>query len=107
LVLQAQHEVASLLSHPGRVGIGGHPGQVDAASGHFDEERDVEPPQPDGIDGEEVAGEDPGSLPTQERPPSSGRWPRRRVQTVAAQRGADRGRRDVDPKPEQSPWVLW
>src|SRR6266568_1448691 len=101
LVLQAQQQVACLLGDPGGVGIGGHPGQVNPASAEFDEEQDVEPSQPDGVDGEEVAGEDPGGLLVQERPPGGGRPPWRRVQSVAAQRGADRGRRDAQAKLEQ------
>jgi hypothetical protein len=28
----------------------------------LDEEQDVQPPEPDGIDGKEVAGNDPGGL---------------------------------------------
>jgi hypothetical protein len=49
----------------------------------------------------QVAGEDPGGLLAQERPP--GRWcpPWRGVQAVAAQGCADRGRRDLHAKPEQ------
>jgi hypothetical protein len=71
-----------MLGDPG-VGIGGHPGQVDAASGHIDREQDVEPPQPDGVDGE--AGRRRGSR----RPVDAGTpvkwWP------LAAASGPDRG----------------
>jgi hypothetical protein len=35
---------------------------VDPPGVEFDEEQDVEPSQPDGVDGEEVAGDDPSSL---------------------------------------------
>jgi hypothetical protein len=35
---------------------------VDPAGGQFDEEQHIQPPQPDGVDGEEVAGEDAGRL---------------------------------------------
>src|SRR6266540_5790559 len=52
LVLQAQQEVAGLLGDPGGVGIGGHPGQVHAPGVEFDEEQHIQPPQPDGVDGE-------------------------------------------------------
>jgi hypothetical protein len=49
----------------------------------------------------QVAGQDPGGLLAQERPPRRARSPWRRVQTVAAQGCADRGRRDLRAKPEQ------
>jgi hypothetical protein len=67
---------------------------VDAAGVQLDEEQHMQPPQPDGVDGEEVAGDDPGSLLAQERPPGRGRPPRCGVEPVAAQRRTDRGRRD-------------
>jgi len=49
----------------------------------------------------QVAGEDPGRLLAQQRPPGGDRWPRRWIQPVAAQGGGDRGRRDAHPEPEQ------
>jgi hypothetical protein len=58
-----------LLGDPGTIGVGGHAGQVDPAGGLFDEEQHLQPPQPDGIDGEEVAGDDGARLLAQERPP--------------------------------------
>ena len=67
---QDQQQVAGLLGDPAAVGIGGHPGQVDPPGVQFDEEQHVQPPQPDRIDGEEVAGEDAGVLqPRGERVP--------------------------------------
>src|SRR5512133_3121928 len=70
-------------------------------------EQHIQPSQPDGVDGEEVAGEDAGRLLAQERPPGRGRRSRRRVQPVAAQRGADRGCRDPDAEPEQLALMRW
>jgi hypothetical protein len=49
----------------------------------------------------QVAGEDAGGLPAQERPPGGGRPPWRRIQPVAAQRRPDRGGRDPYAKAEQ------
>jgi len=86
-----QQQVPCLLGDPGAVGVGGHPGQVDPAGVEFYEEQYVQPAQPHRIDGEEVAGDDPGGLLAQERPPRRGRWPRCRVQPVTLQRRADRG----------------
>ena len=47
----------------------------------------------------QVAGQDPGGLPAQQRPPGGGHRPWRRIQSVAAQRGADRGRGDGHAEP--------
>jgi hypothetical protein len=65
------------------------------------QEQHVQPPQPDGVDGEAVAGEDPGGLLAKKRPPRRRCPPWRGVQAMTAQRCADRGRRDLDPNPEQ------
>jgi hypothetical protein len=61
-------QVAGLLGNPGAVRVGGHAGQVDPPGAHFDEEQHVEPPKPDRVYGEEVAGHDPGGLLAQEHP---------------------------------------
>jgi hypothetical protein len=50
------------------------------------QEQHLQPSQPDRVEGEAVAGEDAGGLLAQERPPSAGRSPWCRVQSVAAQR---------------------
>jgi hypothetical protein len=54
-----KQQVGGLLGNPGAVRVGGHPSQVDPQSVQLDEEQDVQPPQPDGVDGE--AGRTPGS----------------------------------------------
>ena len=76
--------------------MGGHAGQVDPPGAQLDEEQHIQPAQPDRVDGEEVAGHDPGGLLAQERPPGSGRPPGRGVQPVATQDGADGSRGDLD-----------
>jgi hypothetical protein len=95
---QHQQQIAGLLGDPGPVGIGGHPGQVDSPSADLNEEQHVQPSQPNGVDGEQVAGDDPGGLLAQECLPRGGCRPRGRVQSVATQRRADRGGRDADPE---------
>ena len=55
----------------------------------------------DGVDGEEVAGDDSGGLLAQECPPRRSCPPRYRIKPVAAQRRADRGCRDLYAQPEQ------
>jgi hypothetical protein len=69
---ECHQQVAGLLGNPSAVRVGGHPSQVDSPSVQLDEVQHVQPPQRDGVDGEEVAGDDPGGLLAQERPPSRG-----------------------------------
>jgi hypothetical protein len=73
---------------------------VDTAGVQLDEEQHVQPPQPDGIDGEEVAGQDPGGLSAQERPPGRRCTPWSGIKPVAAQGRPDRRGRDLDTQPE-------
>ena len=56
-VVVAHEEVAGGLSSPGPGGIGGDAGEVDPAAVHPDEEQDVESAQRDGVDTEEVGGD--------------------------------------------------
>ena len=56
LLAQHQEQASGLLGDPGPIGVGRHAGQVDPPSGRFDEEQHIQPPQPDGVDREEVAG---------------------------------------------------
>jgi hypothetical protein len=65
------------------------------------QEQHVQPLEPEGIHGEEVARDDPGGLLAQERPPRRGGPSWGRVKSVAAQRGADCGRRDLHTKPQE------
>jgi hypothetical protein len=53
--------------------MGGHPGQVDPPGLQLNEEQHIQPPQRHGLDGEEVARNDPGGLLAKERPPRRGR----------------------------------
>src|SRR4029450_104176 len=101
LLAQHQQQIPRLLGDPGAIGVGGDPGQVNPSGVQFDEEQHVQPFEPHGVDGEEVAGEDPGGLLTQKRPPGRTRAPRGRVEAVAAQRFADRGGRDLYAEVEQ------
>jgi hypothetical protein len=96
-----QQQVAGLLGDPGTVRVGGHPGEMDPSGVQFDEEQHVEPPEPHGVDGEEVAGHDPGGLLAQERPPGAVCTSWRRVEPVAAKRGTDRGGRDPNSQVQQ------
>jgi hypothetical protein len=88
--------VAGLLGNPGALWVGGHASQVDSPSVQLDEEQHRQPPQPDRVDGEEIAGDDPGGLLAQQRPPGHSRPPRRRIRPVTTHEGADRGGRHLD-----------
>jgi hypothetical protein len=61
-LLQPGQQVAGLLGGPGASWVGGHAGQVAPPGADLDEEQHIQPPQPDGVNGEEVAGNDPGGL---------------------------------------------
>ena len=76
-LVQHQQQVAGLLGGPAAVGVGSHPAEMDPSAVELDEEQHIQPPQPDRIDGEEVAGHDPGGLLAQDA-----------LQVVAARRGA-------------------
>ena len=65
----AHREVAGGLGGPGAGRVRGDAGEVHAAAVEFDEEQHVVAAQHDGVDGEEVARDDPGGLGTQERRP--------------------------------------
>src|SRR6266536_2934159 len=62
LPVQRCEDVACLLRHPSTVGMGGDAGDVHPLPLELDEEEDVETTQPNGVDGEEVAFDDPGRL---------------------------------------------
>jgi hypothetical protein len=47
---------------PGAGWVGGHASKVDMSSGDVDEEQHVDPFEEDGVDGEEVAGQDAAGL---------------------------------------------
>src|ERR687896_497005 len=68
-VVQAEDEVASLLGDPGTIGCGRAVGEENASAGELDEEDYVESLERDGLHCEEVAGDDAGSLCTQELGP--------------------------------------
>jgi hypothetical protein len=51
-LVEYQEQVPGLLGDPGTIRVGRHPGQVDPPGVQFDEEQHLQPPQPDGFDGE-------------------------------------------------------
>jgi len=72
-LLQLPDDVPGLLRHPGGGRLRGAARDEDAARVHFDEEEDVEGLQPDGLDDEEVTGDERPGVGTKERPPGQTR----------------------------------
>jgi hypothetical protein len=89
-------EVARLLQHPGGVGLACDREVLDAAVADRDEGEHVEAAQPDGVDGEEVAGEDRLAMCAQEAAPRLRVAPRRRRHARPNEDVTDRTRRDRD-----------
>jgi hypothetical protein len=96
-----------LLGDPGAIRVGRHPGQVDPPGVQFDEEQHIQPPQPDGVDGEEVAGDDFCGLLAQERPPCCARRPRGRVEPAAVEWARIAVAETRMPRRWSSPWMRW
>ena len=76
LVVELHQQVARLPAHPASVGVGGDPGQADAASRQLDEEQDVEALPEQRLDRQEVTLEDARRLPAQELRPAQVAPPR-------------------------------
>src|SRR5436190_1735791 len=70
LVVDVHEQVARLLGHPCAVGLRRDPGEVHATSRQLNEKQDVEPPQEDRVDGQEIALEDACRLLTKELRPT-------------------------------------
>jgi hypothetical protein len=58
----ARNKLRACWGDPSTIGVGRHAAQVDPAAVEFDEALHLQPPQPDGVDREEVAGQDAGRL---------------------------------------------
>jgi hypothetical protein len=95
LLLQYPGELASLLGDPRARGVGGAVGEMDAAAAMLDEEEDVETPEGDRVDGEEVDGEHASRLLPQECPPGQAGTLFGRSDALLAQDLADGGRRHL------------
>jgi hypothetical protein len=69
LVVEDGDQVAGLLSSPPSRRVSGDAGKVHPSVAEFDDEQHIYPLEEDRVDGEEVAGQDPGGLLAEERPP--------------------------------------
>jgi hypothetical protein len=66
---QLDRQVPGLLGHPGAGRVGGDPEDADTAGGVLDDGKAIQAGQGDGVDGEEVAGQDSFRLGIEELPP--------------------------------------
>jgi hypothetical protein len=69
LITEVHQKVAGGLGGPGRVRVRGHPEYVHPVGTDLHHEQDVEAAQCDGVEGEEVSGQQPGGLRAQEGSP--------------------------------------
>src|SRR6185312_814373 len=69
LITEVHQQVAGSLGSPLRCGVGGHAEETDPAGADLHDEQDVEAAQGDGVEGEEVSGQQPGGLRAQETSP--------------------------------------
>ena len=95
-VVELDQEVARLLQHPGPVRLAREREVLDAPAADGDEGEQVETAQPDGVDREEVAGEDRLAMCLQEAAPRRRVAPRRGRQAGVGEDVADGGRRHGD-----------
>jgi hypothetical protein len=74
---------------------------MDSSGAHFHDEQDVKAAQPDGVEGEEIGGQQPGGLGAQEGPPPSVATSWCRAQPCGGQYPSDRARAKAMPEPDQ------
>jgi hypothetical protein len=94
-VVEVGHEVAGGLRGPGHRRVGGDAEDVDAPGGDLYDEQRVEAPQSDGVEVEEVGGQQPGGLGSEERAPMGVGSPRRGPQACRSEDAADGAGADV------------
>ena len=94
-VVEVHEQVAGLLGQPGAGGMRGDAEDVHPAGGVLDDEERVQPVQGDGVEVEQVAGEDRVRLGPQELGPRWSGSPRRGVDAGAVQDRPDGGGADL------------
>src|SRR5664280_469429 len=70
--------------------------QVDPPAAELDEHQDVQRPEPGGLDGEEVTGDDPARLRPEELRPARASVPWGRTESRTPEQGPDRRRSDAE-----------
>ena len=89
LITEVCQQVAGGLGGPGRVRVSGHAEEVHPAGADLHDEQNVKAAQRDGVQGEEVGGQQPGSLHAQEGPPPGVTTPRCRTKPSGGQDPSD------------------
>ena len=69
LITEVGQQVAGGLSGPGRCGVSGYPEEVHPAGADFHDEQNVKAAQGEGVEGDEVSGQQADGLRAQEGPP--------------------------------------
>src|SRR3974390_2093141 len=82
-------DVPGLLGDPSCIGVSGDPSDPDPPAAEIDEEQDVETPEQNGIDVEEIGGHDAGRLRAQELAPGGAAPSGGRSETVVLQNLSD------------------
>ena len=100
-VLERGREVAGLLADPGGVGVSRDAGHVHPPGAQLDEVQDVDSPQPKGLHGEEVTGQDAVGLGLEELGSGRARTPGSRVEAMSPQDSADGRGPDADAEPAE------
>ena len=94
-IIEVHEQVAGLLGEPGSGGVGSDAKDVHPAGGVLDDEEAIQPVQRDGVEVEQVAGEDSARLGSQELWPRGSAPTRRRVDAGAVQDLPDGGGADL------------
>jgi hypothetical protein len=98
---QVHEQVAGGLGRPGCGRMGGHSEQVHPAGAELHDEQDIEAAQCDGLNSEEIGGQQPCGLSTEEGSPSGVCSAWCRVEAGGSQDPADRARAQAMSQPEQ------
>jgi hypothetical protein len=98
---ELHQQVPGLLRDPVAIRVADACDELDASALQRDEEEDVDAGQPDGLDGEEVAGQHRRRLLAQELPPARAVAFGRRRQFMTDQDRTHRARRDRDSEPAE------
>ncbi|MEO8570945.1 MAG: hypothetical protein ABI553_04525 [Chloroflexota bacterium] len=97
-IVETQREVAGLLGDPYRVGVRRRGAHDDPPAAELDEGQNVKRPEPGGLDGEEVAGDDPTRLRPQELGPGGTGAPWGWTEARRPDQAPDGRRSDANPE---------
>jgi hypothetical protein len=96
-------EIASDLGHPQTVGVGGHAEQVDDAPFELDDEQHVITAEQNGVDREEISGQEAFGLGAEELAPAGPNSPGRGSKAVTAEDAGDAALETLTPSFRSSP----